>query len=605
VALECVAFALAAIALCACQRLPRAELLEVQRALTTELQFGESLLLEGDGFAVSKAADVRLQGRVYRAGRAPRSIDLALRGQADSTRELTVALPRSDEREVFEDPDAASHATFHGDVEVAVAAKEPGMPPATGMLHGATLEFYAGPQTREASARQLELGQKALAFYGIEVTEANAGGLSVLAVSAAGRAARAGLEPGDRILSAGGLSALSAGDLVPAAARKLPLRVQRGADSGLVLLDADGFWPEPPSSVFGAALLLGVVALALSFWASPLARATELLGQIWLGRVRARCAARARAAANTERPYRLLGDSLDTLVWLTIGGALCAPLLRRTPLDLAFGLLSLAFGSATLLTAASLIAGGREGARWSLARGLRAALQRCAVIAPAWLAVLSCCLQSGVDADELVQSQGALPWQWNAFDNPGFTLAFVALLATTLPCGARPNSWLSHARLPAELGAAPSDSLLGAIYSRACCALAALVFLGGDAWPFPPSDPGSIFGVLAALPVLLSFGKYTLLCAAVAALRELAQRLTLAQWAPLSLRYCLPLSLLSLVLGAAWPALAGSGGLTRWALAGAGPLAIGAALAILAGAGLALQRGLRHPAPAQSLSPWI
>jgi NADH-quinone oxidoreductase subunit H len=588
----------------ACQRLPPAELIELHGASSDELQFGETLELEGDGFALGKPASVRLTGELYRPGRAPHALDLELRARAQSQRELTVPLERQLQSEFFGAGGGGTHATFRGDLQVAIAAKAPGAPPITGTLRGATLEFYPSFESRDGSGQQAALGQSVLLFLGIEVTDARERGLTLTLVAPGSRAARAGLLPGDRIQSAGGLSVLEPSDLVPEPARTLLIGVRRGAEDRAVLLDVDGFRPDPPSSVIPAALLVGMAAVAFLFRASPAYRALGSLFQRWTERRRARRSPEPATALELFRRSLPLEGSLGTLIWLGVGASFLAPILRRTPVDIGLGLLSLGFGSALLLTAQSLISGGRRGARWSLAAGLRTGLQRCAVIAPAAIAVLSACLSSGVDADELVQAQGVLPWQWNAFANPGFALSFLLILGSSLARTRTPGWSLHHAQPPAHLEQPAGDGVIGAIYAHATCALCALVFLGGDAWPANTPDP-TRGALLATLPTLLLFAKYTLLSSCVGLLRRSTWQLTLEEWAPLSLRYCLPLSVVAAVLGSVWRGLPGKSALAHWALGGVGALGVAVALGVVAAAFGKFSASVRRGRSTASLSPWI
>jgi NADH:ubiquinone oxidoreductase subunit H len=265
----------------------------------------------------------------------------------------------------------------------------------------------------------------------------------------------------------------------------------------------------------------------------------------------------------------------------------------------------LCFGSATLLTAASLIDGGRRGARWSLWLGVRAALGQWLALLPAWLAIVASCFPSGLDVDELVRAQGPLPYHWNAFANPGFTLLFGALLLGALPTQRRSPGGLRHARSSTAFGRYAQSGWLAALHSCSLCAVAALAFLGGDAWTGAADAAGPAMSAARFIPSLLLWLKYTGLCCGATLLGSLLERPTLSAWTPLSLRICLPLSLAGAVLAYAWRALEGRSDFWRWALSGYGP----ALLALLVLALLALPwqlvATLRRPDPAPGLSPWL
>lgn len=598
------------IGLGACQREPSAELLEVSRVSATEVQFGEQLSVAGDGFALGKPILVRFRGQVYRAGIEAREVDVALRARAESQRELSVPLPRETQAQFCGAGSDAAHATFRGELQVAISARQPGAPPVTGTLRGATLEFYPALEPRDAAEQLSSLGRRALEFYGLDVASATDGsaepGLSVVSVAPGSRAARATLEPGDRIVRAGGLSVLEPSDLVPEPTRSLALGVLRAGAPRSVVLDADGFRREPPTNLRWAALLAGVAALTLWFRASPLQRLVSSLLHAWLAQRRARRALRAGPSAmSLTQVLAPFGGSRGALVWLAVSTVLLAPLIRGTPIDLGLGLLTLCLGSATLLTGSSLIEGGRRGARWSLWLGVRAALGQWLALLPAWIAMVASCFPSGLDVDELVRSQGPLPYHWNAFDNPGFTLLFGVLLLGALPTHRRSRAGLRHARSSPHTGRSRDSGWLAAIHSCALCAVAALAFFGGDAWTSAADEAGPGPSAALLLPSVLLWLKYTGLYCGATLLGALLERPTLREWTPLGLRVCLPLSLAAAALAGAWRALEGRSDFWRWALSGYGP----ALLALLVLALLALPwqlwASLRRPDPAPGLSPWL
>jgi NADH-quinone oxidoreductase subunit H len=597
-------------ALWSCQREPTLELLEVNRVSAAEVQFGDALQVSGDGFALGKSVLVRFRGQVYRAGLAPRAVDIALGARAESQHELSVPLPREAELEFCGADAGAAHATFRGDLQVAIAASEPGAPPVTGTLHGSTLELYPSLEVRAITEQRTLLGRRALEFFGLEVSSSAAGGLSVSQVLTGSRASDSDLQAGDRIVRAGGLSVMEASDLVPAPGRSFEIGVVRRGLPRSLLLDADGFRAEPPLTTNLAALLIGIAALGFVLWASPLRPLLAALLPSWLDQLRAHFTAGARSAGTPRtalargalpgRALALAGPP-GSLVFLGVGSALLAPALRRTPIDLGLGLLALAFGSATLLLATSLVEGGRGHALWSLRRGVQAALQQSLVIAPVWIGLLAIGLESGVDADEWQRAQGALPWTWNAFANPGLSVSFLCLLLTALPQPCRALGRLRHARVAA--GAATPHSLLGSLYACSLCALGALAFLGGGAG-LTDGDLWTV-GSSRIAPSLLAWLKYAALCGGLAGLRGLTQRLTLEQWAPLGIRRVLPVSLAAVLLAQSWRALAARSEFWHWVCSGFGPIVVGALLLGAPLCALALFSALRKPDPFPGLSSWL
>ena len=604
------ALLLALVALARCQREPPPDLLQVSAVLPAEAQFGDAVQVVGDGFALGNSPTVTLRGQVYRAGQAPVEVEASFRAETESQRELSVQLARDVQDLFCGAPETASHATFRGDVQVAIAAKAPGAPPVTGTLHGAVLELYPAVRTQVAEDRQAVLGRSVLAFLGVEVAEDDAGGLSVIRVAPGSRAVMADLRPGDRLVRAGGVSVLQPSDLMPEPARAFEVGVVRAGVEHALVVDADGFSPRPPVSLAWGALLVGVVALGFVFCASPATRVLAWLTQNFVehrrqqSRFSPRPPAQPRAAARKLGLIQQLGGAIGLIVWSSIAAALFSPVLRRGPIDLTLGLLTLMFGSSALLGVWQLARGARLGTHWSLLRGIRAALLYCFVAAPGWLAVLSTCFETGVDFDDMVQGQGAAPWSWNAFANPGLLVLFVLLLLTALPRFGGSRARLAGAR-PFDMSwRGRGDSVLGWLYMCAMCAVAAILFLGGDAWPGELSSPSRTLFVPSLAASLVLVTKYTALVMAVAFLRALSLNVSLEQWGPVSLRICVPLAVLAVGVAYAWRSLDAFSPFWHWLKGGFGPVSV--MTTVLGGAVLAWRVSSRwRRASPTALSPWI
>ncbi len=594
-----------------CQRAPAADLLQVSAVIPVEAQFGDALQVIGDGFALGSPATVTLRGKVYRAGQAAEDVSFSFRAETDSQRELSVRLPREAEAEFCGEAQAASHATFRGDVEVAIAAKTRGAPPVTGVLHGAVIELYPAVRTHSAEDRQLTLGRKALGFFGVEVAEAEGGGLVVVGVAPGSRAVAADLRPGDRFMSAGGLTVLQPSDLVPAPTRLLEVGVLRGPSERVLGLDSDGFSGMPPRELSWSGVLVSALALAFVGFATPAMRVLGWLSQNAIEPLRAReraladSAARSGSRAGRVKLVDQLGGVLGLLVWFAILTVLLSPVLRRSPVDVTLGLFALMFGAATLLGAWHLVRGGRIGTRWSLARGVRAAVSQAATVAPGWVALLAVCGETGLDADEMVRAQGAAPWHWNAFSNPGLLLLFILLLLTALPRLGNPAWRLAHARPPSGSWRGRGDNLLGWIYLCSMSAVASIAFLGGDAWPGQSLDATRAALVPSWPSALVLALKYSGLVFGVAFLRTLSLNLTTRDWAPLAARICMPLSLCALVLAYGWRALDALAPFWRWVQMGFGPVGFVAASVAAVALLWHVSRSLRERASPPSLSPWL
>jgi hypothetical protein len=598
-------------ALLHCQEQPSTDLLQVSAVLPAEAQFGDALQVVGDGFALGSPATVTLRGEVYRAAYAPVYVDISVAAETESQRELSVQLPRALESSFCGDARSASHATFRGDVEVAIAAKTPGAPPVTGALHGAVIELYPAVKTQLAEDRRVTLGRRVLAFFGIEVAEDAAGGLVVVGVAPGSRAVSADLRPGDHFLRAGGLSVLQPSDLVPEPTRVLEVSVLRGATERLLRLETDGFSSTPPTNMSWGAILLGALALGFIGFASPAPRVLGWLAQNLIEPLRAR-SGELRGSASRPTPPRAfgpqlmeqLGGVLGLIVWFGILAVLLSPVLRRAPIDLTLGLFALMFGAATLLGAWHLVRGGRDNGRWSLLRGTQAAFSQCLTTAPGWVALLCVCVETGIDFDEMVRAQGAAPWRWHAFSNPGLSLLFVLLLLTALPRLGKPAWRLAHARPPRGSWRGRGDNLLGWLYVCSMCAVASIAFLGGDAWPGQALDASRAALVPSLASALVLSAKYTGLVLFVCFLRTLSLNLTTRDWAPVSARICLPLSLAAAGLAYGWRSLELLAPFWQWLRLGFGPASVAAALLVLAALAWRIVLGLRQ-SPAPSLSPWL
>jgi hypothetical protein len=593
-------------ALLSCREQPGRELLQVDALLPPEAQFGDAVQILGDGFGLGSPATVTFRGEVYRAGRTPERVELAFRAQTESQRELSLVLPREAERAFCGAPEDATHSTFRGDVEVAIAARGLGAPPATGTARGVVIELYPAVKTRGAEARSSTLGRAALEFLGLELGALPNGGLEVLAVEPHGRAAAADLRPGDRVLRAGGVTVLSPSDLVPGTERAIELVVARDGGEAHLRVDVDGFSKRPPAGLRWAVLPLLGAALWFFASASPLPRLLGWLGQNWLEHERARRRALRRPAPNGGRRawpggLELFGGPSGLLVWLGVGAALLAPLLRRSPVDVSRGLLLSLFASAVLLVVSAFARGLPGRSRWSLASGCKAAAQQWLSVLPSAVALLAVALPSGVDLDDVAHAQGPWPWQWNAFQSPGSLAACAALLGGTLPRPGKPIWRLVHARPPRLDWRSDGDGWFDRLQLCSCSALAASVFMGGDAVPPELGGPGWIAAALSATVLL---AKYTALVLSLSFVRGLCLGSGAGEWWRFGLWVCLPVSIAAVAGNEAWRRLSVASPFWDWLTSAFAPACV--AIALLAVALLVLRApSAARQSGAPSPSPWL
>lgn len=590
-----------------CREQAPVELLQVDAVLPAEAQFGDSVQILGDGFGLGSPATVTWRGDVYRAGRATESVEFSFRARTESQRELSLTLPREAERAFCGDPEQASHATFRGDVEVAIAAHAPGAPPATGSLHGVVVELYPAVKTRGSEHRASERGRDVLGFLGLELGATRRAGLEVIRVAPGSRALAADLRPGDRLVRAGGLTVLEPNDLVPDASRVLELGLVRGDLDLEARVDVDGFSPRPPRALGWAALPILVAALWFLVALSPLPRWIGWVGQNWIDQRRARRRALSRELPSGARPpewprvIELFGGASGLLVWLGVASAMSAPLLRRTPLDVTRGLLVTLTVSAALLIAFAFAAGDPAPARWSLRRAAIAALQQWLCLLPAGVALLAAGFASGIDLDDVVHAQGAWPWQWNAMRDPGQFVACAALLLCAVPRPGKPIWRLAHARPPRLSWRSDGDGWFDRLYLSSTCALAATVFLGGDALPLALAGSSSLSALLAAAMLV---SKYTLLVLGVSFVRGLCLGLGAGHFYRFSLGVGLPAAVVAVAASEAWRWLGAASSLWSWVERGFGPASAALALLALAVVLFRAHGASREPGP-PSLSPWL
>jgi hypothetical protein len=280
---------------------------------------------------------------------------------------------------------------------------------------------------------------------------------------------------------------------------------------------------------------------------------------------------------------------------------LSAPLLRRSPVDVTRGLLFTLFASALLLVAFAFAAGDPGRARWSLGGALKAAVQQWLSALPSAVALLATGLPSGIDLDDVAHGQGPWPWEWNAFQNPGSFVLCAALLIGALPRPGKPAWRLLHARPPRLSWRCDGDGWFDRLQSCSTCALAAALFLGGDAVPSALAAPGWLTVALAA-GLLLT--KYTLLVLGVSFVRGLCLGSSAADYCRFALCVGLPASIVAGAAAEAWRLLATGSPFWGWIARGFAPASIvlGAfALALASARGLA---AAREPGP-PTLNPWL
>lgn len=359
--------------LVACEPRIAVELLDVTAVEAERIDAGHRLSVAGRRFLLGHPCTFVLRGTWHRPGAAPEHRERTIAGEATSS-ELAEATVTEEVVRAL-----GGRATFVGDLEVRFdAASIPG-----GIVHGAlhdvTLDFV--PAARGATRAELDALERATGARFADASEEP--GAEIADVAPGGLFANLGLEPGDRIVSRGGLRVLEVSDLllegVPDTERSLG--ILRGSTPFEVL-------PAPPAAPTGlspvrahqlAALLL-VVALALGL--SARARRTHAGAERLAGP--AHGVATVVVALGLQRAI-VAGLVLDVslvvgagVLLILLGGALGADRDRGAALTAgtrALALAAVVLSAAALAGTTSLAAlGERAGGDVSLWPGLGTAL---------------------------------------------------------------------------------------------------------------------------------------------------------------------------------------------------------------------------------------
>jgi NADH-quinone oxidoreductase subunit H len=438
-----------------------------------------------------------------------------------------------------------------------------------GTLDGVVLDVNPASISKAALAAHEAEAVRFAEFAGMAVVHSEERDvLLVDTIDPEGRAARAGLMPGDALLELDGVRLAALSDLIPPPRARLShLSVRRGdaTTPATFALDVAGFQPGSPSELAPAATLLGFAVALLLLLASPLGRALSWFEGRLASRIRDRAKPSTLARARGE--LRSLGflrvalaelpsSPLPYFVFIADSAWLTLLAMNRTIWARELDLPVLFLGSLTALCATALVLGGREpGRRFSLLRGLRHVLRVLVFQSPVLVAMACAVLLSGsLRSDDILAAQGGWPWQWFAFSSPVSLAVFVLLLLGLVPV-------LSSA--PSALRGALADTTSIAERQRRTSlpewshliltsGVISLVFLGGPRVPgVAASDPaaGACVQVVAAL---LFQAKAILVMSCVLLLRFATGQVRMAELSRLGVRYLLPSALGLLVANYFW-----------------------------------------------------
>ena len=478
-------------------------------------------------------AKVTFKGELGRPGQAPAEAEITVEKAQVSTDKVSMIFTEGLEARFCGHGDEAAHTTFHGDVTVALPST-PGGLAVQGTVHGVDINFRLAPRRgrrRDRGARAKE-GKRTLKFPRHPRRRRGppaAGGLLVARTWSrpSPAANRAGVLPGDLILTFEGVKVQSVGDMVPSGTEHLPkIGLKRGAEEPIFpQISLDGFDARPPSDLLGAGLILAIAAAIIGLFMAPTAGIITWVERRVSGRMQSRIGPNRAGPQGflvwiadgvksimkedivpTEAdqplfrlaPYLVFMGVSATFVVMPFGQYLIAA-------DLDIGILFV-IAVTSLVTIGLMTGGWASNNKWSLLGGIRSAAQIISYEIPGAVAVVCLVMMTGsLRMQDLIGVQGGSggsfittggwPWYWYVFRNPITFGLFFLYFTTALAEGNRAPFDLPEAE--SELVAGYSTEYSGMRYLFFFFAewanvfvmsgIAAALFLGG--WQLPGVSP--------------------------------------------------------------------------------------------------------------------
>ncbi len=608
------------------------ELLQVSAVHPSAVEVGDRLEIVGSGFPEGRTGTATFAGRLARPGSPAASArGIVARAAAVSRQRLLVEIDPELVAAFSGRGAGARHTTFHGTVVVAFSPLLPGAPPVVGRLGDVEIDWLAPPPSDEVLLKQVEAGRTALDALGLSVAVEPPRGVTVSTLDPDGRAAQAGLLPGDQLLAFGGVRLVDEADfeLAPGA-RQAVVRLKRGqlADPVERAVMLDGISPMPPGALGVAGLLVAVVVAAMLLLCILPGRLLTWVER----RVAARLQTVIGGGRRADRPAvvfrRLVAALLQGL--LPHGVPLALRVVSYLGLLVVMGFLSLiAFdgvfvaaeadlplallATITGLVCVGLVAGGRLGGpRWSLFAGMRTGLFLLGFQLPLFSTLTAAVLLSGsTRVRDLVLTQGAVPWTWHAFATPATALGLALTLLSLVPRSAVASRASDELDSSAGVATGPTTHAAGSLLAVAdtghllvVAGLVALALLGGHALPgvAPTEQRASL--PLQALGAALLAAKTWGVVAIIALLRWIMPGLRHSEVAGVCWRIAVPGSVAVVGLAVAWghPALQRVAGAVSGSFGVAFSTLVAVLFALLA---VRVLRALRRPALEASVNPWL
>lgn len=477
------------------------DLLQVERVGPQVVERGTAVEVLANGLPEGRAGTMTWVGTVSTPGRSPRSVEASFPVFAESSAHVRL---RAADAFVDEFTDGAEHVTFRGTVELSFAPVRAGAPPLRGRSSHVLVDVFSsgegGVPDRVISAEKQ--ARDFAGHLGIELAD----GMVIQQVQANSRAARAGLQVGDRLHELDGVRLSKLRDLRPVPrARYSTLQVSRPGHRGRAEVPV----ARPTFQVIDLSVAERAVAMVLGVVLSLLLAARPPRWFLWLARKRSDGSS-ALGWGDSSVLSRVLAYAMIGLVavglWALLGGRLASPDYVLSKVDLPF-ILSLAL--LPLFLAAFFTGGARtkkRGGAFSFTAAILGAISCGISLLPVLAGVALAAAHVGsLHTTDYVREQTAAPSGWFLLLSPlslvlglGYLMALVPLSGRRPPLAgtghdraapfffARSLEWGGHVLLAGlwvvlfagGTAGVPVDSPLGA----AILALKLLIVLGTVAW---------------------------------------------------------------------------------------------------------------------------
>jgi NADH-quinone oxidoreductase subunit H len=555
--------------------------LEIADIEPREVDVGERLEIIGRGFPVGRPAHVSFRGEAHRAGQDPIRVRVDVEATAESSERVDLLVGEALAGPVCGLGDAATHATFRGELTVAFDPAHAGTAPLVGRAGQVVLDVRPDAPSPLARRRAEDEGRKTLAFLGIQIADRvpATGGILLAGVVPGSRAEGAGLHAGEVLAEVDGVRVGSLADVVPVGghAATLVVRSALGTDARTVRVSIEGLKTRiSPDVVRSGVVVAGALALLFLLLRSSSGSLAWLERRL-AGRLRGRAVPRGRDGVRSavegwlSALERMEDRGVDGLVERWGFGVLATLAFLAVPASETLLGVDLDVVTPYLLVGSALAALAFVGARdarhprgaWSLGAAAATTARTLAMEIPGALAVACVVAAAGsLRLADVSRSQGGAPWAWAAFRSPATLAAFLVAAAMAIPSRARPGRAGSERihELPEDeahgTGVAPGPGLLTRAAEDASrfafAGIATAVFLG--AWEVPgivTSERDAWWGYLA-LGCGLFVAKAWLVALAVGALRRTLPRLPGGSLVRVLARYVAPVLALALAATVGW-----------------------------------------------------